>query len=105
MHTHRPVCHAPSDKVTETPPGTPAPTPVPLNYWWQRLRGDWLFWSLLALVALLGLIDPRRIPGFPALVDWHTIVLLAGLLILTRGLEESGALHRLARAVLARVRT
>jgi di/tricarboxylate transporter len=43
--------------------------------------------------------------AFPALVDWHTIALLAGLLILTRGLEESGALHGLARAVLGRVRT
>ena len=56
-------------------------------------------------MALLALLKPRRIPAFPALVDWHTIALLAGLLILTRGLEESGALHRLTRAVLARVRT
>ncbi len=90
--------------VTKAPSGTPAPTPAPLNYW-QRLRGDWLFWSLLALVILLGLLDPRRIPAFPTLVDWHTIALLAGLLILTRGLEESGGLHRLAHTVLARVRT
>jgi len=73
--------------------------------YWQRLRGGWLFWSLLALVPLLALLDPRRIPAFPALVDWHTIALLAGLLILTRGLEESGALHGMAHAVLARVRT
>jgi len=73
--------------------------------YWQRLRGDGLFWSLLALVALLALLDPRRIPHFPALVDWHTIALLAGLLVLTRGLEESGALHGLARAVLGKVRT
>jgi len=72
-----------------------------LAAYWQRLRGDWLFWSLLALVALLAVLDPQRVPGFPALVDWHTIALLAGLLILTLGLEESGALHGTARAVLA----
>jgi len=72
---------------------------------WQRLRGDWLFWSLLALVALLAPLDPRPVRAFSALVDWHTIALLVGLLILTRGLEESGALHGLVRAVLGRVRT
>jgi len=85
-------------------PQLEAPLSATAGYW-QRLRGDWLFWSLLALVALLALLDPWRIPAFPALVDWHTIALLAGLLILTRGLEESGALHGMAHAVLARVRT
>jgi Na+/H+ antiporter NhaD/arsenite permease-like protein len=73
--------------------------------WWARLRGDWLFWGLPALLAVLTALAPARVPDYPALVDGHTIAALAGLLVLTRGLEESGALHRLARALLRRVRT
>jgi len=37
--------------VTEAPAGGPAPA---ILAYWQRLRGDRLFWILLASVALLA---------------------------------------------------
>ncbi|MBW1213474.1 SLC13 family permease [Pantoea allii] len=40
-------------------------------------------------VVLLFLADYRW-PDLPAAVDWHTIITLSGLLILTKGLETSG---------------
>ena len=60
-----------------------------------RLLKDPLLLSLLAALAVLAAIDPAKVSSYPSLVDWPTIAALAGLLILTKGLELSGALHRL----------
>jgi di/tricarboxylate transporter len=81
------------------------PCPGPAVGWLARLRGDWLFWGLAALVSVLALLDPACVPGYPALVDWHTIAALSGLLVLNRGLDASGGLHRLTHALLRRVHT
>lgn len=83
----------------------PRPPETPRRTWWARLRRDGLFWALAVPLVVLALFEPGRVLTYPALVDGHTIAVLAGLLVLTRGLEESGALHRLARALLGRVRT
>lgn len=76
---------------------------TPLRLFWDRVRGDVLLWALVALLVILTLYDPSRVAEYPALVDRHTIFALAGLLVLTRGLEASGGLHRLTRMLLARV--
>lgn len=60
------------------------------------LRSDWLLWTLLGLLLGFSLWQPAGIPGYPALVDWPTLATLAGLLLLTAGIETSGFLHRLA---------
>jgi di/tricarboxylate transporter len=39
--------------------------------------------------------------SYPALVDWPTIAALTGLLVLTKGLEVSGAMHWLGRRLIA----
>ncbi|HAT30028.1 MAG TPA: anion transporter [Janthinobacterium sp.] len=59
------------------------------------LRKDTLLLILLAALALFSALDPGRIAAYPGLVDWPTIAALTGLLVLTQGLEVSGALHRL----------
>lgn len=61
--------------------------------------------ALLALLILQTALAPQRIASYPALVDWPTIAALAGLLLLTKGLEASGALDRLGRWLIARMRT
>lgn len=58
---------------------------------------------LLALVALVSL-RPSVLPSLPALVEWRTLEALAGLLILSRGLEDSGYLARLGRVLIRGVR-
>ncbi len=60
------------------------------------LRSDWLLWTLLGLLLGFSLWQPAGIRGYPALVDWPTLATLAGLLLLTAGIEASGFLHQLA---------
>jgi len=59
----------------------------------RALRRDVLFLVLLAVLVVLAIAQPSRIPDWPALVDWPTIAALAGLLLLTKAVESSGALH------------
>lgn len=61
-----------------------------------RLRSDWLLWTLLGVLLGFSLWDPAGIPAYPSRVDWPTLDTLAGLLLLTAGIEASGFLHRLA---------
>lgn len=58
-----------------------------------KLCSDKLLLVLLAGLALLTAVDPGQAARYPQLVDWPTIASLAGLLLLTKGLEISGALH------------
>jgi Na+/H+ antiporter NhaD/arsenite permease-like protein len=67
------------------------------------LRRDWLLWTLVAVLLLLSALRPAAIRDYPLLVDWPTIETLAGLLLLTSGIEASGFLHRLAARIVERV--
>jgi len=58
------------------------------------LRADTFFKVLLAALLVLSVFAPSGIASYPSLVDWSTIAALAGLLLLTKGLEVSGGLHR-----------
>lgn len=60
------------------------------------LRADVLLWVLVAALLLFSAWHPAGIASYPKLVDWPTIATLAGLLLLTAGIEASGFLHRLA---------
>lgn len=60
------------------------------------LRRDYLLWTLVGLLLGLSAAYPAAIASYPRLVDWQTIATLAGLLLLTAGIEASGFLHRLA---------
>ncbi|MBS0317267.1 MAG: anion transporter, partial [Proteobacteria bacterium] len=75
--------------------------PAPL----RTLAHDPVLLALLALLILQTALAPERIADYSALVDWPTIAALAGLLLLTKGLEASGALDRLGRWLIARMRT
>ena len=66
----------------------------------QGLRADKFFLILLAGLLLFSAFEPHRIGTYASLVDWPTISALTGLLLLTKGLEVSGALHRLGQALI-----
>jgi len=68
-------------------------------------RADPLLTVLLFAAALLIAIHPLAPARYAGLIDWPTLQALAGLLVLTRGIEHSGALQQLARALLLRVRS
>src|SRR5580704_16603699 len=67
------------------------------------LRGDWLLWTLVGGLVVFSALQPAGIRGYPQLVNWPTIETLAGLLLLTTGLEASGFLHRLAGRITQQV--
>jgi Na+/H+ antiporter NhaD/arsenite permease-like protein len=61
---------------------------------WRTLKRDYLLQVLLAAAVILTLTQPVALTALPALVDWPTIAALAGLLVLTKGVELSGFFHR-----------
>ena len=71
----------------------------------RNLRRDILFLVLLAVAILFAVIEPRRLPTWPGLVDWPTIAALTGLLILTKAVESSGALNVAGRWLIDRTAT
>jgi len=71
----------------------------------RQLRRDVLFLVLLAVAIVLAIALPSRVGGWPALVDWPTIAALAGLLVLTKGVERSGALDIAGRWLIDRTST
>jgi Na+/H+ antiporter NhaD/arsenite permease-like protein len=60
---------------------------------------------LVAALALLQVFTPRAWSTLPALVDWQTVMTLAGLLILTKALEYSGFLTWVAHRLVHRIRS
>jgi di/tricarboxylate transporter len=81
--------------------------PVPRGFMRRALAAtarffrDPLLLVLLAALAVLTAVSPRKIGSYPALVDWPTICALTGLLVLTKGLELSGLLHRAGLRLIA----
>ncbi|MCL7943687.1 SLC13 family permease [Marinobacter sp. ATCH36] len=69
-----------------------------------RASEDRLLIVLLAALAPLLFFTPERDWALHQLVDWKTVGALAGLMILSRGLEESGYLGLAGQWLLQRVR-
>ncbi|WP_224006771.1 SLC13 family permease [Paraburkholderia tropica] len=60
---------------------------------------------LVAALVLLQVFAPRAWSTLPALVDWQTVMTLAGLLILTKAIEYSGFLTWVAHKLVHRIRS
>ncbi|KKO45885.1 transporter [Arsukibacterium ikkense] len=67
----------------------------------SRLTEDYLLLALLMPLPILLWLQPTAAPDVIALVDWHTVAALAGLMLLSRALEDSGYLARFATWLLA----
>ena len=99
--TTRPDRPGRCDALPSCPPPPGAMRLTPALRW---LRAEWLLVLLLALLPLLLALVPTGPGGLVALVDWKTVGALAGLMVLSRGLELSGVIDRAGRALTARVR-
>ncbi|MDU7866537.1 MAG: SLC13 family permease [Pantoea sp.] len=73
-----------------------------------QLFRSFLHDSILHLLVVIGVVlaflADFRWPDLPGAVDWHTIITLTGLLILTKGLETSGYFDVLGGRLTARFR-
>lgn len=73
----------------------------PLHALLRGLSGDYLLWTLVLALAALSMASSARGTYYPALVDWPTIATLTGLLALSKGVELSGYLPRVAQRLAA----
>lgn len=71
----------------------------------RNLRRDIFFLVLLAVAVVFAVARPSRLSAWPGLVDWPTIATLAGLLILTKAVENSGAMNVAGRWLIDRTST
>lgn len=69
----------------------------------SRMSEDLLLVALLLALGPLLLLQPEQAGVLHRLVDWKTIGALAGLLVLSRGLEDSGYLTLAGRRLLAHI--
>ena len=74
-----------------------------MNVQGYSLRRDYLVLTLLGVLLLFSAWHPAGVRDYPLLVNWPTIETLAGLLLLTSGIEASGFLHKLARRLTQRL--
>ena len=70
---------------------------------WTQLLRDRLLMALIALFPLVFLLAPVPVSALPHLVDWKTVAALAGLMVLSRGLELCGLIDRAGRWLLTRL--
>ncbi|WP_081992786.1 SLC13 family permease [Collimonas arenae] len=66
----------------------------------QPFLRDRLMHLLLIAAILLSFLAPHPPADYPAWVDWNTIATLAGMLLLTKGIEVSGYLEHLGRMII-----
>ncbi len=80
-----------------------SPSPAVPGRFLLRLREEWLLVLLLVLLPPLVWLVPHRPADLAGLIDWKTVGALAGLMVLSRGLELSGAIDRAGQRLLARL--
>ena len=68
----------------------------------QSLLRDRFLHLLLIIACVLSAIVPFVPASWPAAIDWHTIITLSGLMLLTKGIELSGYFDVLGRKMARR---
>ncbi|MBA5688662.1 SLC13 family permease [Rugamonas apoptosis] len=82
----------------------PVTTPSFISQISKPFLRDRMMHLLLAVAVVLSTLSPHPFPEYLAWVDWHTIATLAGMLLLTTGIEASGYLEHLGRVIINRLR-
>ena len=69
----------------------------------QPFLRDRLMHLLLVIAIILSIVSPQPLAEYRNWVDWNTIATLAGMLLLTKGIEVSGYLEHLGRTIINRL--
>ncbi|MDN0074038.1 SLC13 family permease [Crenobacter sp. SG2303] len=80
------------------------PIPVFLSAFTRSFRRDRLLHALFVAGFLLMLVSPLPWRQLSSSIDYATLATLAGLMVLTKGIEESGYLDHLGASIVARLR-
>jgi len=81
----------------------PATAPSFIAQICQPFLRDRLMHLLLAVAIVLSVLSPHPLAEYRTWVDWKTIITLAGMLLLTTGIEASGYLEHLGRIIINRL--
>ena len=68
----------------------------------RSLTRDRFLHLLLLIGVILTFLVPFAPARWPAAIDWHTIITLSGLMLLTKGVEQSGYFDVLGRKMARR---
>ena len=71
----------------------------------RALKRDRFFQLLIIVGVVLSLFTPFTPRSWPGAIDWHTIITLSGLMLLTKGVELSGYFDVLGRKMTRRFKT
>ena len=71
----------------------------------RALQRDRFFQLLIIVGVVLSLFTPFTPRSWPGAIDWHTIITLSGLMLLTKGVELSGYFDVLGRKMTRRFHT
>lgn len=71
----------------------------------RALQRDRFFQLLILIGVVLSLFVPFTPRTWPGAIDWHTIITLSGLMLLTKGVELSGYFDVLGRKMTRRFKT
>ncbi|HHQ4049481.1 TPA: anion transporter [Citrobacter freundii] len=71
----------------------------------RALQRDRFFQLLIIVGIILSLLTPFAPRSWPGAIDWHTIITLSGLMLLTKGVELSGYFDVLGRKMTRRFNT
>ena len=71
----------------------------------RALQRDRFFQLLIIVGVVLSLFTPFTPRSWPGAIDWHTIITLSGLMLLTKGVELSGYFDVLGRKMIRRFNT
>ncbi|MBA5607763.1 anion transporter [Duganella sp. FT3S] len=82
----------------------PVTTPSFLSQISKPFLRDRLMHLLLIVAIALSFLSPHPVQEYLIWIDWHTIATLAGMLLLTTGIEASGYLEHLGRVIINRLR-
>ncbi|WP_457559730.1 SLC13 family permease [Candidatus Harpocratesius sp.] len=72
---------------------------------YQFMKKEFIIISSLILLIILSLIYRIPMKYYPSFVDWHTILALTGLLVITTGLKESNIFEKIAKWIINSIKS
>jgi len=70
----------------------------------KSIKQEPFFFAIFFMFIILTILYPDNIKNYPELIDWNTIFLITGLLIITNGMKESGYFYIISSRLLKRIR-
>ncbi len=71
----------------------------------EKVRDEFLLAAFSIVLVALMIYSPADVYKYPQFIDWHTIFMLIGLIIITTGIAQSNLLNRLSFRMILKTRS